>query len=490
MAKDFFGNGTGTLTPSDTAGRVPDANAQPIRPTLPEMPTRPGTPARRAEGIAIPVQPTRKPAQSKLEGGANAAGLNPNGLNKAALSLDVRERSKFDRPEDDEVAGSKGFRLPDVMKTVSFSRRLWFAVSFLAPVILTALYMLLIAPSQYITEYRFSVRVPVGQAGSMASSGASLSALFGGNPTPGTDLLDNYTVADYVTSAQAARDIDAKVSLQTAFNKPFDPFSKIGNKPSAERMAKYWQSMVYSSYDVASGLAVVRVKAYTAEDSYAIATNLLGLSSDLVNSIGTHSQQDSVRFAQQQLDRANAQVATLRGELANVRRTSNTVDPTDDPVAKGIAVGNVALVNSLLYRRAQLQAQLETIMQQLHNANAPQVVLLKQQIAATNQQVAQAQQVAGSGTGPNMAITVGRFEEVEAKLKNALAVQAAANSAMSNVQASADAQRLYLTTYVKPALPESPQGPNRWLNLLLVTMIAAMVWIVGRLIGNSIMEHA
>jgi len=476
MDEEFFGNGRGMLTPSDAIGPSPDAKPQPTRSSIPEMPSLSGAAARRGDGVN-PVTADLQPARRKSADGAS----------KTGAGNQARERSKFNAPNDDGVMKGKGFRLPDVVMTVAFARKAWFAVSFIAPVILGALYLLLLAPDQYVTEYRFSVRVPVGQPGSMASAGASLSAVFGGNPTPGTDLLDNYTLADYATSAQAARDTDARVNLRDAFNKPLDPFSKIGSKPSAERLAKYWQSMVYSNYDVASGLAVVRVKAYSAEDSYAIATNLFSLSSDLVNSIGANSQQDSVRYAQLQFDRANAEVATLRGELVNLRRSSDAVDPVD----RSVVAGNVNLVNGLVSRRSQLQAQAEAIAQQLKNANAMQVVVQKQQIAALDKQIAEARQDTGNlGGRPKIVTTVGRFEEVEAKLKNALAVQSAASSALSNMRSSAEAQRLYLTAYVKPSLPESPLGPSRWLNVMLLMMIAAMVWVIGKLIGNSIMEHA
>ena len=462
MAKDYWGNGTGSLTPRDDAGA-----GKPV-PSIPEMPRAATAQSRAAREGARPQAREARPAQ-------------------AAVTTETRRpRDRFDAPEEGRETGLRGLTLPDMLQTISFARKAWFGLSFLAPVILGGLYLFLIAPNQYITEYRFSVRVPVGQQGSMASGGATLSALFGGNPTPGTDLLDNFTVADYVTSAQAAADLDGKVNLRTMFNKPFDPFSRVGAKPSSEQLAKYWRSMIYSSYDVATGLAVVKVTAYTPQDSYAIATNLINLSSDLVNSIGNHSQQDSVRFAQQQFDRASADVAKLQTELVDLRRSTNVIDPDHDAIA-----GNVALLNGLMNRRSQLQTQLTATMAQLHNAGSPQVVLLKQQLAATDQQITDARKSGGMVAGaPNVAVTVGRFEDVEAKLKQAQSVQAAAVSALSNIKSSADSQRLYLTTYVKPSLPESPQGPNRWLSLMLITLVSAMVWLVGRLVGNSIMEHA
>ena len=463
MAKDYWGSGPKSLLPRNT-GDAPAVTPSPVNPATAKAPT--------------PRQPARSLTRDMPQSVTRQRGT---------VALDeTRAKPKSEAATMGETTGLSGRALPDLMRTVSFGRKVWFAVSFLIPMILGALYVFFIAPDEYITEYRFSVRVPVGQQGSLASGGASLSALFGGNPTPGSDLLDNYTVADYVSSAQAARDLDTKVGLRTMYNKPLDPFSRIGAAANSERLGRYWHSMVYSSYDVATGLAVVRVKAYSAPDSFAIANSLVELSSDLVNSIGTRSQQDSVRFAQSQLERAKTQVDALSAELANLRRQNNVIDPV-----KGAVAGNIDLVNELTNRRAQLQAQSEMMMQQLHNAEAPQVQLLQQQIGAVNHQITQARASGGAAaSGANIAVTMGQFEKLADKLKNAQSVQAAATQALNNAQTSAEAQRLYLTTYVRPVQPESPEGPKRWLDLLLIGLVASMVWVIGRLIGNSIMEHA
>lgn len=500
MAKDYWGTGPGTLTPRapdpDTARRAMTGDAaEKIGARAPITPA-PGTDEAAGSAHAEPTAADRGAPSTQArfipDFPSRPTARSTRAAAPVVADAPVRERRRIEAPtrgdprEAAPIDAPSRFRLPESVRSISFGRKLWFGLSFVAPVVIGFIYLFLIAPDLYITEYRFSVRVPVGQQGGMASSGASLSALFGGNPTPGADLLDNYTVADYVSSAQAARDLNAKISLGQMYNKPADPFSRVGDQPTAEKLARYWQSMVYSSYDVASGLAVVRVSAYTAQDSYAIATSLVALSSDLVNTIGTNSQQDSVRFAQQQLDRANAEVAKLRGELADLRLRNNIVDPSQD-----LLKGKVDLVTTLTMRRAQLQAQLAALTQRLGNGSAPQLTQLRQQIEGLNGQIASASGIRGrAGGGPNLAVTVGRFEDLQAELKNALAMQAAANAAVGNMHASADAQRLYITTYVKPELPQSPQGPNRWLDMLIVTMIAAMAWVVGRLIGNSIMEHA
>lgn len=390
----------------------------------------------------------------------------------------------FTRPTQSGIPGSDGstaeqmMALPRRRTRKSLGRRIWFGASFVAPVVLGAIYLFLLAPDQYTTEFRFSVRVPVGQPGAMASGGASLSALFGGNPTPGTDLLDNFTVADYVRSQQAAVDLDKKVNLKAMYNKPSDPFSRVGDGASAERLARYWKKMIFSDYDVTTGLAVVRVKAYTAQDSYAIANTLLQQSNDLVNEIGQQSQQDTVRFGQQQVRRASQQVTDLRRQIALLSAKNKGIDSP----SSGVFRANGDLSTNTRTNISQIQAQIQVLMAQLHNPDAPQIRLLREQLAANERALASSVDVVNSQTSNQYADLVGQ-------LNASLTVLSNAQAALSNSQAMADAQRVYLTTYVKPRVGESPSDPDRLAELMLLAVIAGMVWMIGLLVSNSVMEH-
>ncbi len=380
-------------------------------------------------------------------------------------------------PASNGGEGDPAFVLPRRRTRKSLGRRIWFGVSFVAPVVLGAIYLFLLSPDQYTTEFRFSVRVPVGQAGSSASGGASLSALFGGNPTPGTDLLDNFTVADYVRSQQAAVDLDKKINLKAMYNKPSDPFSRVGDAASAEKLARYWKNMVFSDYDVTTGLAIVRVKAYSAQDSYTIANSLLQQSNDLVNQIGQQSQQDTVRFAKQQVERATQQVSDLRQQISSFSAQDKAIE------AAGLAFrSNTDLAITTRNNITQLQSQIATLMALLHNPNAPQIRALREQLAANERTLASQVDVAN-------APQTNRYADLYAQLPASIQTLSNAQAAYSNARAQSDAQRLYLTTYVKPRVGESPSGPDRLAELMLLAAIAAMVWMIGLLVGNSVMEH-
>lgn len=384
-------------------------------------------------------------------------------------------RSSSDKPADGGVSGPS---LPGRTSLMSTGRMIWFALAFLAPVLLGGLYIFFVLPDQYVTEFRFSVRVPVGNPAALPRSngGAALSALFGGNPTPGSDLLDNFTVADYARSPQAAKDVHAKVNLKAMYSKPSDPFSRLADNASQEDLGRYWKSMVSSDYDVTTGLALVRVKAYAAQDSLNIANALLTQSNQLVNDIGNQSQTDTVRFAKEQFDRATTQVADLQREIAGLARGGS------DSASVGVIQANTQVATTTRANIALIQSQIEVLEGQLHNPKAPQIVLLRQQLAANERALAGAVSTANT-------VSTNNFQVLTAQLANANSELSAAQAALSQAKSAAAAQRLYLTTYVRPTLPESPAGPDRWMAFLLLIAGAGMFWVVGLLVRNSILEH-
>lgn len=384
-------------------------------------------------------------------------------------------RPSSDKQPDSSVSGPS---LPGRTRMMSKGGLIWFALSFVAPIVLGALYIFFVLPDQYVTEFRFSVRVPVGNPAAMgkSNSGASLSALFGGNPTPGSDLLDNFTVADYARSPQAANDVHAKVNLKAMYSKPSDPFTRLSDTASQEALGRYWKGMVSSDYDVTTGLALVRVKAYAAQDSLNIANALLGLSNQLVNDIGNQSQADTVRFAKEQFERANQQVTDLQRQIANLARGG-----ADSP-SLGVIQANTQVATTTRANIALIQSQIEVLEGQLHNPKAPQIVLLRQQLAANERALAGAVSTANT-------VSTNNFQVLSTQLANANSVLSATQAALSNAQSAAAAQRLYLTTYVRPSLPESPVAPDRWMAFLLLIAGAGMVWVVGLLVRNSILEH-
>ena len=453
--------------------------------------------------VRLPETSSDEPTSSPLAAPLNAAAQwsSP----KARVREEVRPPEAGEAPEsrayrampESTSEGLAGFNFPGrIKRTVlplpgsaekpSTFSVIWFALAFVIPVVLGTIYYMLIASNQYVCEFRFSARQPVYNGSSPSLTNGLTSILQSAAPS-NPDLLDNYTIVDYVSSEQAARDLQARLNLKSMYdNSNIDWVSRFSSHGSAERLARYWNKMVYSEFDPATGLAIVRVRAFTPEDSLKIATQLLATSKDIVNEIGLQSQKDSVSAARVSVERIEKEVAGIESKMTDLRLQTNTVDPTVSVVS-----GNAGLATSLRANIAQIESQITALMTQTRNGSAPQINALKAQLTGAQKQLESvAGEVNSSNGSMNLARIAGEFEVQTNALQNEEQLLLAAQNNLLQSEVGLDSSRIYLTTYVKPTLPESSNYPRRWLAILELILGCAMVWLIGLLVSNSVIEHA
>ncbi|MBL6749549.1 MAG: hypothetical protein ISP90_03470 [Nevskia sp.] len=372
---------------------------------------------------------------------------------------------------------------------------IWFAVAVAIPGLIAASYFGFIATGQYTAELRYSVRSQQGSAsfsgqsnGPAQGSPSLMSAAFGSSPG-GVDVLDNYTVSDYVLSRQALADVGRSVDLRKMFGRPaVDRWSRLAPDVPAEQLERYWQRMVYSSFDPYTGLAIVRVRAFTPEDAFVIANGLSNSIVELVDRIGGDARRKTVEVAQHELDLAQQKVLDLRRRERLLREREQVIDPGS---GNSVVAGNVALSNNLRANQAQIETSIAALAQQLRNPDAPEIQVLKAQLAATQRQLQRVDATIGSHLNGNtgLAQVVGEFEDLDLERSAAEQVLLGCVLGLQQAKADADALHLYVSFYEKPLKPESATYPRRLLSTLIVILAGLMIWIIGILIANSVVQH-
>lgn len=388
-------------------------------------------------------------------------------------------------------ATSARLSLPQRVRSISQGGLIWFGLSVAAPIAVSALYFGLIASNQYVSEFRFTVRQPVTNDGAsnVQDNLGNLTAVLG-NVTSfagAVSSVDNYTAVDYIRSGQAVSDISHDVKLRDFYSrKEIDPFSRLPANTSTETLNAYWQHMVRATYDPATGLASVKVRAFKPADAYAIAQSLINSTSTMVNTIGHRSREDDLKVAQAQVDRAQRRIDEVRAQIRALRQRVGQIDPKAAEIAQ-----SDTLATDLRNQLAASSAQLAYLNGQLRNPQAPQIVQLKARMAAMQSQLVQLDAQVGKGArgGEPLAQSVAEFEALQSQLKQADDMLFGALAGLQRAGEQSDAQRLYVTTYVSPALPESSTYPDRLGSVLLTALVSLMVWLIGVLLGKSIMEH-
>jgi capsular polysaccharide transport system permease protein len=460
----------------EVAKPVPAAKAKPLRPVPQEVPDDDGDV--RAPARAKPARPAAK-----------------------------RDGFPLADAQAPDIAGlpRKGRRKRSVGLWASFL--LMVAV----PTLAAGLYYGLVVSNQYMSEFRFAVRsqdfAPAGTTSASTALGAAARGM--------GIFTDNFLVIDYLTSRQAVEDLMKTVDLREMYTRGgVDYLSRLRGEETMENLVTYWQSMIDANFDLATGLALVRVRAFTAEDAHKIAATLVTQSERLINEISARARRDAVKFAENDVSRAEERLRGARAALRQFRDIQQTPDATRT------AGGTLDLTMKLRGELAGLQSQLASLRTYM-NPDAPTVKVLESRIAATQKQIASIEGEMGKGGqvgGQPNGSQVGGAQSKEAPAAGAATAAAvAANPVLSDILANyedvdlsrqfaekyydttlsalelarseAAAQQTYVATYVQPALAQASEYPRRVISTLIVFLAAGALWFISVMVFFSIRDH-
>ena len=200
-----------------------------------------------------------------------------------------------------------------------------FIFTVLIPTTLAIIYYGLIASDIYISESRFVVRSPQRQS----QTGLLGSLLSGTGFSRSQD--DAYSVHDFIRSRDALKALDEQLDLRKKFSSSNIDFLKRFGTPdfdkSFEALHKYYQKRVGVDSDSTSGISILQVNAFTAEDALKINQLLLEMSEKLVNKLSDRGREDILRTAVAEAKEYEGKAKAAALALAAFRSQNGVVDP-------------------------------------------------------------------------------------------------------------------------------------------------------------------
>lgn len=376
-----------------------------------------------------------------------------------------------------------GIAIPMRTTKRSFAVYIWFVACVVLPTALASVYYGYIASRQYIAEFHFAVRSASVTSSSSAQSGL-LGMLTGASGS--TLITENYMVTDFLSSREAVEELQQRVGVVQLYSKPeIDWWSRFNGKRPMEKFVDYWQGMISAQFDMVTGIATAKVRAFSPEDALLVAKTLVNLSESLVNKLGSRSQQDAVVFAKGEVEKAEDRLRKVQAKLTDYRNKYGVINPDSSVVAS-----NSTLIQAQRANLAQLETQLATLLAQRLAPNAPAIVTLRSQIKSTREQLARTEADVGQrDDGTPLSTIVGHFEQLKLELQFAQSMVTSTMQALDQARANAAMQHLYISPYVQPTLPQSSIYPDRFQSVLIVAALAFAFWLIALMIVRSIHER-
>jgi len=364
-------------------------------------------------------------------------------------------------------------------RTRKFPRPDWlFMLVVVLPVAVATIYYGFLASDVYISESSFVVRAP--QKPSASPLGAILQSVGFSNASEEMSAAESYAV-----SRDALRAINKGGAFEKAYTRPqisiVDRFDPLGIRGSFEDLYRYFSGKVTIQSDNATSITKLTVKAYTPQDAHRFNEELLELSEATVNRLNSRGREDLVRFAQQEVDRAQARASQAAIALAAYRNRVGVIDPEKQAEVQMQMVSK--LQDNLIATKTQL-AQI-----QRYAPENPQIPVLRSEIGTIQGEIdRQMGQVVGNHR--SLAATAVQFQRLTLASDFATKQLGAALASLQDAQDEARRKQAYVERIVEPNMPDSPVEPRRLRNIFATFMLALIVYGILRMFVAGVKEHA
>lgn len=339
----------------------------------------------------------------------------------------------------------------------------------IVPTLAASIYFGLVASDQYAVEARFAVR-----SGPLAGVDA-LTALTGIKSIQ--IIQDTQVVTSFASSRAMLEELDRKAQFRQRYgSESVDYFSRLDPTEPIEKIVKYWGKMFAASIEMPGGIVRLVVKAFRPEDAVAVANAMVDASEELVNRMNDRAREDALHKARENLDFAAARLAEVRAALEVARNREGMID------TKGEEQKTDTLLTQIRSRLLELRQQYDSQIRSLA-AEAPSMRSLRANIDALDRQreriqaelTAKGNEVAGTSI---LSGSITRLSKLELDKRVAEQQYTHAASALEAARLSSTKKQIYLTSFVRPLLPEEPRFPRRVWSISLVISGGMLVWIV------------
>lgn len=361
-------------------------------------------------------------------------------------------------------------------------RRSWLKISFVLcvvlPSILGSFYTTFVATERYVARAGFSVRTM------KAGGGSDLLGAFTGLTGGGSTTSDAYMVLKFLESRDLLDRLQEDFDFRGVYGAAeIDWASRLRPDREVEKVLKYWNRRIQTSFDPTSGIITIEVQGFSPADAQRVAELAVSYAEELVNELSEQARNDAVAFAEGEVARAEARQLEALKKIREFREKGEALDPAASALAQiEILAG---LEKYLLEVRTRMAALAVSV-----DENAPSLSALRRQAQALEKQIEEKSggiHVAGMDT--NLSQLLAEYEELQVEKSFAQKAYASALASLEMARVEASREQRYLAVYSKPALPEFPLYPRKVLYPILFVIVSAGLWGIGVLMVYAVRDH-
>ncbi len=349
------------------------------------------------------------------------------------------------------------------------------------PVLLTTTYLMVFAQPQYASKVGFTIRQE--ETGSASDLLGGLGSMLGASAQSHADLL-----FEFVQSQEIIENISEDFDLIGHYSQTWsqDPVFSIWPEATIEDMLWFWGRMVRVSYDKASGLLQIQVRARDPQTAQYLAQRIVAESEEMINRLNSAARLDATRNAEADLEASLERLRAARQALAEFRARTQIVDPQADISGRMGVLGNL---------QEQLASALVDydLVSQTADENDPRLRQLQRRIDVVRNRIREERE---SFTQQDITVDdtdypqlIAQFESLQVDQTFAESTYQAALTAFDSARSNASRQHMYLANFIQPTLAQRAQYPQSTLIIGLTFFFALMFWDIMALVYYSLRDR-
>ena len=346
------------------------------------------------------------------------------------------------------------------------------------PMLLAILYYAFLAADRYVSESKITVR----QSGDAASAEVSSLALMVAGVNTGSREETLY-LRDYIHSLDMLKHLDAKFKLREAYDsKKIDPLFRLYAGTSQEWFLRYYRNRVEVVFDDLTGLLSVRVQAFDPALAQKVNAEIIAQSERFVNEISHRMAREQMAFAETEMLKARERYQTAKNRLIAFQNKHKVLDPLAQ--AQATATLSAQLESEIAHK----EAELKTLTGYLQE-NAPQVALMRNEVAALKAQLDKERAKVTSQNGGRLNTLASEYQNLLLDAGFAEDAYKAALTAMETTRIEASRKLKSVVVVETPAKAEIALYPQRLYNLVTLLAILVLAYGIARLVIATIQDH-
>lgn len=375
-----------------------------------------------------------------------------------------------------------------ILKEASFLARMrsWFSLRLfdhavrliLLLAVLSSVYWLFLASDRYVSEANVIIR----KTDSVGAPSFDLGMLVSG--VAHADRANQLLLRDYLLSVDMLKKLDRQLDLRTHFSDTsHDLMSRMWfQDASMEWFYRHYLSRVQVEFDEFAGVLRIKVQAYDAQTSQAIAQALVLEGERYMNLLGHEMAQVQVDFLTTQVDQAQQRFQQASQALLNYQNKAGLLSP------QATADSINAIVASLESQRAQLQTQLASLPKSL-DRDHPNIVLIKQALSAVDTQIKQEKLKLATPSGGTLNSYVEEFHRFQMDVQFTQELYKSSLIALEKGRIDATRMLEKVSVLQTATLAEYPMEPRRIYNTIVTLLLALMLAGILKLLKSIVLDH-